>query len=88
LDGYATARELRTRPWAQGLVLFALTGWGQPEDKARARQAGFDAHVVKPLDFSSVEELIARAHSENEMPMTCASSSVYRESTNRLDHEA
>jgi CheY-like chemotaxis protein len=68
LDGYATARELRTRPWAQRLMLFALTGWGQPEDKLRAREAGFDAHVIKPLDFSSVEELIATARRDNGMP--------------------
>jgi CheY-like chemotaxis protein len=78
LDGYATARELRTRPWAQRLVLFALTGWGQPDDKVRARQAGFDAHVIKPLDFSSVEEMIAKAHSDNEMPVTRASSSAFQ----------
>jgi PAS domain S-box-containing protein len=78
LDGYATARELRARPWAQRLVLFALTGWGQPDDKVRARQAGFDAHVIKPLDFSSVEEMIARAHSDNEMPVTRASSSAFQ----------
>jgi PAS domain S-box-containing protein len=77
LDGYATARELRTRPWAQRLVLFALTGWGQPDDKLRARQAGFDAHLIKPLDFSSVEEMIARARSDNAMPMARASSSAY-----------
>jgi len=68
LDGYATARELRTRPWAQRLMLFALTGWGQPEDKLRAREAGFDAHVIKPLDFSSVEELIASARRDNAIP--------------------
>jgi len=86
LDGYATARELRTRPWAQRLVLFALTGWGQPEDKARARQAGFDAHVVKPLDFSSVEELIARAHRENEMPNDARVLESYRGA--HLDREA
>lgn len=81
LDGYATARELRTRPWAQRLVLFALTGWGQPEDIVCARQAGFDAHLVKPLDFTSIEELIARADSERERPMTRASSSASRGST-------
>jgi PAS domain S-box-containing protein len=83
LDGYATARELRARPWAQRLVLFALTGWGQPDDKVRARQAGFDAHVIKPLDFSSVEEMIARARSDNEMPMTRESSSAFQGPTTR-----
>jgi DNA-binding response OmpR family regulator len=63
------------------LVLFALTGWGQPEDKVRARQAGFDAHVVKPLDFASVEDLIVKARREHTMSMTAASSSGGTEST-------
>jgi len=83
MDGYATARELRTRPWAQRLVLFALTGWGQPEDQARSRRAGFDAHVVKPLDFRSVEELIAGARSDNAMPTARASEGANQESTRR-----
>lgn len=58
LDGYATARELRARPWGQQLALCALTGWGQPEDQRRALDAGFDAHVVKPLDPHDLERLI------------------------------
>ena len=50
MDGYAAARELRRREWADSLVLCALTGWGQPEDKHRSQEAGFDSHYVKPLD--------------------------------------
>ena len=88
LDGYATARELRTRPWAQRLVLFALTGWGQPEDKVSARRAGFDAHLVKPLDFSSVEELIARVRTDDAMRVRRAFSSADQESSRVPDREA
>jgi PAS domain S-box-containing protein len=64
LDGYATARKLRARPWAQQLALFALTGWGQPEDERRALDAGFNAHVVKPLDPHKLERLVEAVHRE------------------------
>ena len=57
LDGYATAHQLKLRPWAANTRLFALTGWGQDEDKRRAREAGFDFHLVKPVD----PELLSRA---------------------------
>jgi signal transduction histidine kinase/ActR/RegA family two-component response regulator len=57
LDGYATAFQLRQRPWARNVRLVALTGWGQEEDKRRAHDAGFDYHLVKPVD----PELLARA---------------------------
>jgi CheY-like chemotaxis protein len=57
IDGYAAARMLRERAWAGRLVLYALTGWGEPNDRERTRAAGFDRHFVKPV---SVEELLAR----------------------------
>jgi CheY-like chemotaxis protein/two-component sensor histidine kinase len=88
LDGYATARELRTRPWSDRMVLFALTGWGQPEDKARARLAGFDDHLTKPLDFSSMEELIAKARSENPTPTASAAARTNQASTRRTGPES
>ncbi len=64
LDGYATARRLRARPWARQLALYALTGWGQPDDAQRALEAGFDGHLVKPLDVALLEELIASKRSD------------------------
>jgi signal transduction histidine kinase/ActR/RegA family two-component response regulator len=60
LDGYETARRLRERPWATGTRLFALTGWGQEEDRERARRAGFDQHLVKPVDPEALSELLNR----------------------------
>jgi CheY-like chemotaxis protein len=60
LDGYETARRLRERPWSQATRLFALTGWGQEEDRERARQAGFDRHLVKPVDPDTLSELLGR----------------------------
>jgi signal transduction histidine kinase len=59
LDGYETARQLRQRPWAKSVLLLALTGWGQEDDKERARQAGFDRHLVKPLEPEMLSELLA-----------------------------
>ncbi len=58
LDGYETARRLRERPWAGETLLFALTGWGQEEDRERARKAGFDRHLVKPVDPEALSQLL------------------------------
>jgi signal transduction histidine kinase len=59
LDGYEAARSIREQSWGQDMLLVALTGWGQAEDKRRSREAGFDAHLVKPIDFDALEELVA-----------------------------
>jgi CheY-like chemotaxis protein len=49
LNGYETARHLRARPWGESVRIVALTGWGQPQDRARSAEAGFDVHLVKPV---------------------------------------
>jgi PAS domain S-box-containing protein len=59
LDGYEVARALRRAPWASGLTLYALTGWGQDEDCRRAIDAGFDHHLTKPVDPAELERRIA-----------------------------
>ena len=58
LDGYGAARELRRREWAKESLLVALTGWGQQEDKRLAREAGFDHHMVKPVDPDALRRLL------------------------------
>jgi CheY-like chemotaxis protein len=51
MDGYEVARRIRsTLPAGRDMLLVALTGWGQAEDKRRAREAGFDQHFTKPVD--------------------------------------
>ncbi|MEO7577955.1 MAG: ATP-binding protein, partial [Massilia sp.] len=55
LNGYELARRIRGTPWGAGIVLVAATGWGQDTDKQAAREAGFDAHFTKPLDFISLD---------------------------------
>jgi PAS domain S-box-containing protein len=61
MDGHALARALRAEPWSQGLLLVAVTGWGQEEDRRRAREAGFDHHVTKPVEPAAVERVVALA---------------------------
>jgi PAS domain S-box-containing protein len=58
LDGYATARRIRDEPWGKNMILVALTGWGQDEDRQRTREAGFDHHFVKPVDPVMLRELL------------------------------
>jgi CheY-like chemotaxis protein len=58
MDGYEVARRLRQLPRGAQMNIFALTGYGQEEDRKRARDAGFDAHLVKPLDFDALGKLL------------------------------
>jgi signal transduction histidine kinase/ActR/RegA family two-component response regulator/PAS domain-containing protein len=67
LNGYDTARRIREQPWGRNIVLVAVTGWGQEEDRRRSKDAGFDAHLVKPADYTEVSRLLAsvRGHPGN-----------------------
>jgi CheY-like chemotaxis protein/nitrogen-specific signal transduction histidine kinase len=58
IDGYETARRLRARPWGESVLLCAQTGWGQEDDKRRARNAGFDRHLVKPIDPEELNRIL------------------------------
>jgi PAS domain S-box-containing protein len=59
LNGYEVCHRLRKEPWAKDLMLVALTGWGQEEDRHRSKEAGFDAHLVKPVDHDALLRLLA-----------------------------
>ncbi|PWT95913.1 MAG: hypothetical protein C5B55_00665 [Blastocatellia bacterium] len=59
MNGYDVARAIRQQTWAQRPILIAITGWGQTEDKANSKEAGFDHHVVKPVDPDVLLELIS-----------------------------
>ncbi|HEX7526165.1 MAG TPA: ATP-binding protein, partial [Gaiellaceae bacterium] len=54
-DGLEVARRLRAEPELRGLLLVALSGWVQPDDRARSREAGFDHHLAKPVQLKSLE---------------------------------
>ncbi len=60
MDGYEAARQLRQAEWSTDTVLVALTGWGQDEDKRRSEEAGFNHHLIKPVDPAALERLLAR----------------------------
>jgi CheY-like chemotaxis protein len=60
MDGYEVARRLRRQPGGGRVFLVALTGYGQEEDRRRAREAGFDAYLVKPVDPDALRELLAQ----------------------------
>jgi CheY-like chemotaxis protein len=61
LDGYQVAENLRASSSGRDALLVAITGYGRPEDSARAREAGFDAHLVKPVQPEHLARLIHRA---------------------------
>ena len=58
LNGYEAARRIREQRGEKGLVIVALTGWGQEEDRRRSEEAGFDAHMVKPVDHDALAKLL------------------------------
>ena len=58
IDGWEVARRIRQRPELSAIKLVALTGWGQEEDLLRSRAAGFDAHLVKPVEATALEALL------------------------------
>ena len=59
LDGYEVCRRIREQSWGKDLLLVALTGWGQDEDRQKSRDAGFDGHLVKPVDDEELLRLLA-----------------------------
>jgi PAS domain S-box-containing protein len=59
LDGYEVARRLRALPAGRDALLVAMTGWGQEEDRRRAQEAGFNAHLVKPVELKELARLLA-----------------------------
>ncbi len=58
LNGFDAARRMRDQPGGKGMVIVALTGWGQEEDRRRSQEAGFDHHFVKPVDPFALEKLL------------------------------
>jgi CheY-like chemotaxis protein len=59
LNGYDVACRIRQEPWGKNVVLVAVTGWGQEEDRRRSRESGFNFHMVKPVEPATLEKLLA-----------------------------
>jgi CheY-like chemotaxis protein len=60
LNGYEVAARIRREAWGRGMVLVALTGWGQDADRARSAAAGFDHHVLKPVEPAALQALLTQ----------------------------
>ncbi|MGH6646914.1 PAS domain S-box protein [Aquabacterium sp.] len=60
LTGHEVARHIRAQPWGQTMLLVALTGWGQEEDRRKSQDAGFNHHMVKPVDLETLDKLLAQ----------------------------
>jgi CheY-like chemotaxis protein len=61
VNGHEVARRLRTEPWGERMFLIALSGWGRDDDRRKTAAAGFDHHLVKPLDLHELAMLLAPA---------------------------
>ena len=59
VNGYEACRRVREQPWGATVVLVALTGWGQDDDRRKSAEAGFDHHLVKPIAFAALTKLLA-----------------------------
>lgn len=59
LDGYQTCRLIRQQLWGRDRIVIALTGYGQDEDRRRSQEAGFSAHLVKPMDIAMLTQLLS-----------------------------
>ena len=59
MNGYDATRRIREQPWGREMIIIALTGWGQEDDKVRSYEAGCDTHIVKPIDVTKLEEVLA-----------------------------
>jgi two-component system, chemotaxis family, CheB/CheR fusion protein len=58
LDGHEVCRRIREQPWGKDIVVIALTGWGQEDDRRKSEEAGFNGHLVKPVDYDKLLKLL------------------------------
>jgi signal transduction histidine kinase/DNA-binding response OmpR family regulator len=59
LNGFEVCRRMRAEPWGRDMIILAVSGWGQDDDRRKAREAGFDNHMVKPVDYKTLLKLLA-----------------------------
>ena len=60
LNGHEVCRHIRKQAWGKDIVVIALTGWGQEDDRRRSEEAGFNGHLVKPVDYDKLIELLSK----------------------------
>jgi len=65
MDGFEVARRIRENPETRDILLIALTGWSHEEDRRRSKEAGFDYHLVKPVEIDALQELLGLDDSQS-----------------------
>ena len=60
LNGFEVCRRMRAEPWGRNITIVAVSGWGQDDDRRKSREAGFDHHMVKPVDYNTLLRLLAQ----------------------------
>ena len=65
LNGHEVCRQVRQQPWGKDIVMIALTGWGQEDDRRKSEEAGFNGHLVKPVDYDRLLELLSSTTKDN-----------------------
>jgi CheY-like chemotaxis protein len=70
MDGYETARAIRQRPGAERILMVALTGWGQNDARRRTGEAGFDYHLVKPVELEQLVRLAGARQNREQVQAT------------------
>jgi PAS domain S-box-containing protein len=68
INGYDACRKIRSQPWGKGMTLIAQTGWDQNDDKRRIQEAGFDAHLMKPVDHAALMNILASLRDPSRSP--------------------
>jgi len=72
LNGYDACRKIREQPWGKGMVLIALTGWGHDEDRRKSQEAGFDGHLVKPVNHTVLLKILAEVTTDPGLSLATA----------------
>ena len=73
LDGHEVCRRVREKSWGRDIIIIALTGWGQEDDRRKSTEAGFDGHLVKPVDYDRLLSLLAElTKNDDSFPATFA----------------
>ena len=73
LDGHEVCRRIREKAWGKDIIIIALTGWGQEDDRRKSEEAGFNGHLVKPVDYDRLLSLLAElTNNDDSFPATFA----------------
>lgn len=69
MNGYDAARRIRAQPWGNRVILVAVTGWGQEQDRRKAHEAGFNCHLVKPVDPAALTSLLSSLSPQHQIEL-------------------